>query len=138
MNNFRLKPTKNSPYINFDFNKGILEIKGRSCPDNALALYNPIREMIKDYRSIDRKLKIYFSLEFFNTSSTKCIHNLLKEANNLRKLKFHIEMVWYVEEDDEDMVEIVEDIMEMFPLEYRILELPYNDLHNLKPLNYGL
>ena len=57
-----------------DPDKGLIEIKGRSIPENSVEFYRSVNNWLNEYAQGDMKpTKVRFQLEYFNTSSSKCI-----------------------------------------------------------------
>lgn len=75
-----------SPFIDFDFEKGVIEIKGRSTVENASAFYARLVEAIKRYSQEPKERElttINITLEWFNTGSAKALLDILRERNFL-------------------------------------------------------
>lgn len=99
-----------TPTINFDYKNGELLISGRSIPENSVEFYEPVIAWLDEYKSSDGSgLNIDIKLEYFNTSSSKCILDLFKKLEELRDSSKDIAIKWYYEEDDEDMEEAGQD-----------------------------
>jgi hypothetical protein len=98
------EPTSHLPLI--DFNpEGGLKLEGRSIPEDASKIYNPLIEFVDQLNVIQVTFDI--NLEYFNTATSKKLLELLKhlDANN------HIKTVlvnWHFEEGDDDSVETAE------------------------------
>jgi len=105
--------TRNTPKVSFDPKTGRLELSGyRSMPESALDFYQPLIDWADKYAQTTQTLNTLFTirLEYFNTSSGKCILSVLKKIDLLAK-KGHLVIVhWYYEEDDEDMLINAEDM----------------------------
>jgi hypothetical protein len=82
MNNLRplqIEPTVKTPKINFDPEKGVLLMSGRSMPENVLDLFEPILDWVEEYCKYPADTTtLIVKLEYFNTSSAKCILELLR------------------------------------------------------------
>ena len=60
---------------------GLIHINGKSYPENSVEFYKPITKWIDEYIETDPKETVFsISLEFFNTSSSKCILDILKKS----------------------------------------------------------
>jgi hypothetical protein len=55
------------------------------------------------------KTQFKFELEYFNTSSSKNILEILKKLEKIYQDGHDIQITWYYDEDDEDMEETGED-----------------------------
>lgn len=107
MEKFSIEGSPKTPTINFDLSSGVLEIKGRSIPENSIEFYKPILAWIEQYSaSAKEETTLQIQLEYFNTSSSKCLLDVFKRMETLQG-KVVIE--WYYENDDEDMLEAGED-----------------------------
>jgi hypothetical protein len=93
--------------VHFDPEQGHIEIRGRSIPENSLEFYKELLDWLEEYGNDPREsTNVEVQLEYFNTSSSKCILDVFKALEGIHK-KGKTEMVihWYYEEDDEDMLE---------------------------------
>ena len=83
---------------------GTLEFQGRSLPENAKEIYNPVFEWMNRYKSEPAKsTDINFKLEYFNTTSSKMIFEVLKIAESMIKDGHQVNLNWYYEKDDPDL-----------------------------------
>jgi len=116
METLNVKGTKSTPNIMFNTNKGLLFITGRSFPEMPETVYKPLFDRLNKVKT--NNLVITIELEYINTSSTKMLLNLLKEAEN--KIK-EVSIIWTSEEDDEDMIELGEYFASMLkaPFEFK-------------------
>ena len=90
---------------------GEIEIGGRSIPENAVEFYKPLYAWLDEYaKSAPPEVKVNIRLEYFNTSSSKCLLDVFKKAEIIsRDNNSKVEVNWYYEEEDEDMLEAGED-----------------------------
>jgi hypothetical protein len=110
MENFYLKPTSKTPSINFDREKGVFEISGRSIPENSIDFYKPVLDWLDKYIQYPLSETILeIKLEYFNTSSSKCLVDIFRKFEILKKNGRDTHIRWYYEEEDEDMLESGED-----------------------------
>jgi len=99
-----------SPSVLLDADKGILEIIGRSTPENAEEFYNLILFGIQHYLdSVSNTLDVIIDLEYFNTATAKQLVLLFKLLEGKKG-----SVKWIYEEGDDDMKEAGEDYSEMF------------------------
>jgi len=63
-------------------------------------------------------------MEYFNTSSSKCIYDLLKEIKSLKEGGKDVRVRWYYEQYDEDMMEAGEDYSDLLDLPFAFVEIP--------------
>ena len=62
-------------------------------------------------------------LEYFNTSSSKCILDVFKKLEKLKNTGADVHVNWYFETDDEDMEEAGEDYQAIVDLPFSIIEV---------------
>lgn len=95
--------TQSTPYIYFDPNTGRLDIIGRSIPENSVAFYKPLFEALDNYSGNPANgIHATIQLEYYNSSSSVCILNLLKKLEALKENVSEITIEWHYEEEDED------------------------------------
>ena len=120
MEPFYLKATETTPEINFDLEKNVFSIKGKSVFLHVDEFYDPILEWL---RNLDGKLTqpitVIFDLEYFNIISSKRILFVLYTLNELRNNGSNIEVSWTFSLEDDDMKEVGEDYACM-------VNLPFN------------
>lgn len=61
-------------------------------------------------------------MEYFNTSSSKCLYDILKEIKYLSDQGKEVNVRWYYEQDDEDMMEAGEDYSDLLDLPFVFVE----------------
>jgi hypothetical protein len=121
MEDIRIEGTPKTPTVNFINNEGLLEIKGRSIPENSIEFYKPLISWIESYAQGPKdSTNINIQLEYFNTSSSKCILDLFKK---LEAINNNITINWYYEEDDEDMLEAGEDYEAIINIPFKMIEV---------------
>lgn len=121
MKDLNLEGTAKTPTIDFNAS-GDLLIKGRSIPENSVEFYKPIIDWLTDYNSSSpAQTNVKIQLEYFNTSSSKCILDVFKKLSVLENTKLKI--AWYYEEDDEDMLEAGEDYQAIIGIEFEMIEV---------------
>lgn len=121
MENFTIEPSPLTPFVSFDSQTGILELKGRSSPDNAVVFYEQVISYFDQYFVTGEAgdITINVGLEYFNTSSLKCIFQILRRIKDgAEKASKTLEINWFYEEDDEDMLETGEDISSLLDMEF--------------------
>jgi hypothetical protein len=99
--------TKTTPYISFDFIKGVILIKGRSIPEDAVNFYEIVHNNLNLFNKISKPLIIICEFEYLNTSSNREIFSILKKMKDVIK---RVVVEWCYEEDDDT----IEDIGHLF------------------------
>lgn len=120
-----IEGTPKTPTVNFDPANGVLEIKGRSIPENAIEFYKPLVDWLTEYANASKSTTVVnIQLEYFNTSSSKCILDVFKKLEAIQNGKLSsININWYYEEDDEDMLEAGEDYQAIINIPFKMIEI---------------
>jgi hypothetical protein len=106
----KIEPTHKTPKVYFDAQENIFEVSGRSIPEDSVGFFKRILDWIDEYgKSPNEKTQFKFELEYFNTSSSKNILELLKKLEKIHLDGHSVHITWYYDEDDEDMEETGED-----------------------------
>jgi len=122
MDNLVIDGTKQTPEINFDASTGILSLSGRSIPENTFEFFNPVLTWLETYAlEAPDKVVAKINLEYFNTSSSKYILEILKRLKGILKDGKDVLVQWYYEEDDEEMMETGEDYEDVSGLPFEII-----------------
>jgi len=122
MDNLIIEGSKQTPEINFDVASGVLRISGRSIPENTFEFFNPVLNWLDEYAlEAPDKVVAKINLEYFNTSSSKYILEILKRLKGILKEGKEVLVQWYYEEDDEEMMETGEDYEDVSGLTFEII-----------------
>jgi hypothetical protein len=123
MDPIKIEGTPKTPTVNFIADSGVLEIKGRSIPENAVEFYKPLVDWIANYGVGAKDTTVVnIQLEYFNTSSSKCILDVFKKLESINA-KSSITINWHYEEDDEDMLEAGEDYQAIINIPFKMIEM---------------
>jgi hypothetical protein len=119
-----IEGTPKTPTVTFDTGKGFLEIKGRSIPENSIEFYKPVADLLEKYASSPQaETNVNIQLEYFNTSSSKCILDVFKKLEGIFKSGSKVVINWYYEEDDEDMLEAGEDYQAIINVPFKMVQV---------------
>ncbi|MFO7827043.1 MAG: DUF1987 domain-containing protein [Bacteroidales bacterium] len=124
MESISIEGTPKTPTVNFNAETGVIEVKGRSIPENSIEFYRPLVEWLEEYSKDPQKLTtVNIQLEYFNTSSSKCILDVFKKLEAIKKARHDVIINWYYEEDDEDMLEAGEDYESIIRIPFKMIEV---------------
>jgi hypothetical protein len=118
MENLVIHATEYTPYICLNAEKNLIEIKGYSYPENAMAFYLPVFTWLRTYFShLKSQADILVNIEvvYFNSSSSRVlldVFDLLSEQALEKGI--HSTVNWIYEEEDEDMLEFGQEFQEDF------------------------
>ena len=121
MESIKLEGTPKTPTVEFSAENGVLLLKGRSIPENSIEFYKPLINWIENYSaSAPSETVLNVQLEYFNTSSSKCLLDIFKR---LERVGNPVTINWYFEEDDEDMLEAGEDYDAIIDIPFKMIEV---------------
>ncbi|MBV6647813.1 MAG: DUF1987 domain-containing protein [Cyclobacteriaceae bacterium] len=116
-----LEGTTTTPFVQFQPVKGTLDFKGRSSPRETVKFYQSIISVVDEYLSEGEQLTASFSFEYFNTSSSKCIFDMMKCLKKASSIGKQVIINWYYEEWDDDMKETGEDYADAIGLPFNFI-----------------
>ncbi len=121
MERLKIKRGISSPEVDFDPSSGLLRISGESYPENSFEFYEPITKWVKSFLS-ETTLDITFKveLEYLNTSSTKCMIDLLDELEEAHKSGKSVKVEWYYDGENERARDTIEEFREDFSMPFLI------------------
>ena len=99
--------TDKLPYLKFDEDEGLLEIRGKSICTDILDFFKPLIDKITEYVKEPRDIKLIIALEYFNTRTSKLLYNLLKIMESVTEKGFTFIVDWHY--DDEEIFEAGKD-----------------------------
>ena len=119
--NFSIERTRKTPEVRFDASAGRLILSGRSIPENSIGFYRPVIDWVDGMvtSSNATPVVVFVQLEYFNTSSSKCLLDLFKRLEKMESVEVH----WHYDSDDEDMLEAGEDYDHIVDLPFRFIEV---------------
>lgn len=111
MENLFIEGSDSLPAVELN-NSGFIKLTGRALPENAFDFFNPLIKWVKDFSC--KELNIEINLEYFNTAVSKQLHDLLKAIENNQN--YHkINLKWFYEEGDDEILESGEIYEELLP-----------------------
>ena len=133
MDKLIIAPTTSTPDVYFSVDENLFWITGNSRPENARAVYIPINEWIKEL--VDsiiagkistfnnaNPLKFKIDLHYFNSSSAKFLYDICVELRRLPDEGVPVNLEWYYEKDDPDMLEAGNDISTMVDMKFSFIQ----------------
>jgi SiaC family regulatory phosphoprotein len=120
-----IEGTGKTPAVTFSYDDAVLEISGKSIPENSFGFYQPMLNWIDTYGNEPKpKTHVKIMLEYFNTSSSKCLLDIFRKLGNIQKSgKSEVEVSWHYEEDDEDMMEAGQDYNSLVDLTFKLVQI---------------
>jgi hypothetical protein len=101
-----IEGTPKSPQIDFEHLTGELKLSGRSFPENASKVYEPLLSWIGDYiKSPHHTTNLHLKLEYFNTSSMLNIVLMIKALSKIDRKDSFLYIHLYFDNEDFDIKE---------------------------------
>lgn len=117
------KELKNHPGIYYFPDGNMLELTGRSIPENPENIFKRLDEWICMHFESNEDLNINIQLEYINSGSSKYLYEILKKLTLFSQSGKSIKIKWLYEEDDEAMLELGEHYRDTIgiPLEIQMI-----------------
>ncbi len=123
MEKFSREGTYRTPSVSCDADAGVIEIRGKSTPENTYSFYQPLAEWIIEYMNAPAKPTVVnVELEYVNTSSSKWLYSIFKELTKLHNEETGLIINWHY--SDEDIEEVGKDLGSMLNLPINYIEVP--------------
>ena len=118
MNEFQsliIDQTPKTPQIDLNQLSGDLIFSGKSIPENAAKVYEPVLNWVTEYILKARPTtNLRLNLEYFNTSSLLWLAKILKVLNRINDPDFVLILHLYLPVEDYDEINDFEDIKDIF------------------------
>ncbi|MEO9806496.1 MAG: DUF1987 domain-containing protein [Reichenbachiella sp.] len=125
MQGYFIRSSRVTPSVYFNPKKELLDLRGKSSPENPLSFYGSLLLNMDRYaKSSTGNITVNLAFEYFNTSSSKCIFNLLRKLENFDQQGKRVIVNWYYEDEDDDMLEAGEDFSSFFGYEFNFVSVP--------------
>lgn len=126
MKNYAIEASEKTPAISLDGERGVIEIRGKSVPEDSFNFFEPMKSWLDEYVIKPApSTEVIVALEYFNTSSAKVLLEVFKLMNQLHKTgQTSMNIRWVYEEDDDDMLEAGHDYQRTIdvPIHFEAIE----------------
>ena len=124
-----------TPRIMFSPDENLFYIRGTSAPEDVRKLYYPVLEwfnlFVEEIKKGEVKifnnenpLRFQFDLKYFNSSSAKFFFDFLVELKKLTLLRIPVNVEWYYEDSDQEMLEAGRDLSQLAEFEFTYISKP--------------
>ena len=107
-----ISPTKSTPYVSGDFEKGTLQIKGNCFPENSILFFDEILNWMDSLPITLPKFTLNCQLNYIASSSVMHFYKLMQKTEELFSAE-KIEITWKYEEEDEDIQNLGEEFKKL-------------------------
>ncbi|MBN2275232.1 MAG: DUF1987 domain-containing protein [Bacteroidales bacterium] len=124
MESLIINEVKGSPYypaVSFNAETGVCEMRGESYMEETYKFYEPLIGWINTYILQKKPLEMHFKLTYFNTNSSRLILDILDIFNKYHESGGSVNVYWYYDKKDPDMVEEIEDFMAESGMEIKMI-----------------
>ena len=105
--------TTSTPYILIDEEKSYMRLEGRCFHEKVAEFFMEVNEWLNSYLMSDFGLFTFdCAIDYFNSSTTKLLYNMLLKMDKHVSAKNKINVNWITTEDNDIMVECGEDFRE--------------------------
>ena len=110
METIKIQGTEDTPKVILDKDTELMEISGRSLPEDVASFYEPVLTWLDEYaQNPNPKTVFNFKLIYFNTASSKLLLDILMKLEEIHEAGNDVLIRWHFPEDDEDMEEAGEE-----------------------------
>ena len=116
MEKISIPQTKYTPFISLDEDLRLIEIKGKSYPENTFEFYKPVMEWVSQYFKQEETKNTIVNIEiiYFNSSSSKLLFDFFDLLETAKLSKHNITVNWKYDTENESALEAGEDFQEDF------------------------
>jgi hypothetical protein len=117
--------TSKTPYVMVDSVEGLIDLRGRSIPEDAVEFYEHLIGAIDKIKwAGDSVLDVVIQLEYIGTQSARMIYRLLKKLEEHHDLnEMDLNLKWFCEKDDESGHDDAHDFKALVSFPFEIIEL---------------
>jgi hypothetical protein len=113
--NLIVEETPKTPHIDLNQRTGDLILSGKSIPENAAKVYEPVYDWVQKYIVSARPTTNFrLNLEFFNTASSIWLAKILKVLIKIKEPDYVLIVHLYLPLEDFDEMKELDDIKEAF------------------------
>ena len=110
-----IKASDRTPEVRIDSQAGEVIFSGESYPENAINFYKPIMETLEGLCQSGTSLSLRFELIYMNSSSLGMLRNMMSAIDHYAQQGLSATVSWQAYEDDDGMIEMGEDLQELYP-----------------------
>jgi hypothetical protein len=123
MNSLVIKEGKNTPTINFDVDSMIFSIMGRSFPENAKRIYEPVLSWLNNFKPTGKEIIVEFQLFYISSSSIISMLEIIRKFDSLNTTENKVTINWSYDSDDDDLQKTGEDYQKICKLEFNLIAI---------------
>ncbi|MCA1917182.1 DUF1987 domain-containing protein [Methanospirillum hungatei] len=113
--------TKSTPEIFYSEESDMLSIIGESYPENTFAFFEPVFEWLNKNLPHMKKLHLHVNISYMNSSSTKCMLDILDLLAKSYQAGSDISVSWYYDRENDRALDIAEEFEEDAEVPFQII-----------------
>jgi hypothetical protein len=120
MHAFHVEQTASTPRIYFEAAERTLHIEGESYPENSFEFYAPVGTWLREYLAQQDELKLDINVSYLNSSSTKCMLDLLDLLQEAYLKGAKISLTWRYDQENPRSLDLAQEFQEEVTLPFTI------------------
>jgi len=113
--------TSTSPGITYDASASTLRITGESYPENSFEFYEPVMRWLREAISSQDSLRLDIHVSYMNSSSTKCMLDLLDILEEASAKGFAASVLWRYDSENPRALDLAEEFQEEVTFEFNLV-----------------
>ncbi|MFA6506742.1 MAG: DUF1987 domain-containing protein [Treponemataceae bacterium] len=113
--------TSSTPRVRFIEEKSVLEFVGESYPENSFAFFAPVFEWLNVELPHKEGLRVEVNIAYMNSSSTKCMLDILDALTESAEEGRKISVTWFYEAGNDRALDLAEEFKEDISLPFEIV-----------------
>ncbi len=111
----KIEKTPKSPLIELNYGSGELRLSGKSLPENAAKIYEPVLNWVNKYIQQPKPVtNLRLSLEYFNTSSSLWISKIVRALTRINNADYQLLVHIYIPLEEYDDMKALSDLKDAF------------------------
>lgn len=99
------------PSVNFNTQTGVCMLEGESYLEDTWGFYDKLLSWLKTYMQTKKALVFNFRFTYFNTSSSKCLLDMMKLLKEYQESNTNLTVNWHYPQEDDDNKTEAEDFI---------------------------
>ena len=121
MKHFDIPGTASTPAVHYDADNSVLSISGESYPENSFDFYARITTWLKENLPGMASLRLRVDVSYLNSSSTKCMLDLLDEMEEAFRKGFSVAIDWLYDPENPRSLDLAEEFAEEVTLPFSVV-----------------
>jgi hypothetical protein len=126
--NLAIEATGSSPRVRGDAAARTLELSGESYPENSFEFFRPVLAWVRPLLAGEgAALALDLRLLYLNTSSIKCLMDLLDLMEDAHRAGGSVSVTWRYDAENDRALDLAEEFREDLTLPFHLVPVPAED-----------